>query len=83
MFLLNSRWTRKQAASLAAKVDGAPGIAEKTRALYRRTLNRDPSPEEIDLAARFVERTRGESERDGWTELAQVLLGTNEFIFLN
>ena len=83
LFLLNSRWMRKQAASLAAKVDGAPGTAEKTRALYRRTLNRDPSPEEIDLAARFVERTRGESERDGWTELAQVLLGTNEFIFLN
>ncbi len=83
LFLLNSRWMRKQAASLAAKADGAPGIVEKTRALYRRTLNRDPSPEEIDLAARFVELTRGESERDGWTELAQVLLGTNEFIFLN
>ena len=88
LFLLNSRWMRKQASSLAAKVDSAPGTAQKIRALYRRTLNRSPSAQEIDLAARFVrpsrnDSDRADSDRDAWAELAQVLLGANEFIFLN
>lgn len=83
LFVLNSKWMRQQSASLAARIDSVSGAVEKVRALYRRTLNRDPSTEEIDLAVRFIERAHAEPDRDGWAEFSQILLGSNEFTFLN
>ena len=83
LFVINSSWMRTQAAKLAAQVDSVSGSGDKVRALYRRALLREPSAAEIDLAVRFVQQTVGDSQRDGWVEFAQVLLGTNEFIFFN
>jgi hypothetical protein len=47
--------------------------------MYRRTLQRDPTPKEVDLALSYLSPT---AEKHGSLEqYAQALLATNEEIF--
>ena len=50
------------------------------RALYRRVLSRDPTRPEVEAAVRL---TRADEDDPEWELLAQVLLASNEFLFLN
>ena len=56
LFLMNSPFMQKQAGSLAAKlpITGSTPDSETIKALYRRTLSRDPKTDELDLAQRFL-----------------------------
>jgi len=56
LFLMNSPFMRSQAEKLAAQLPGAGGTvdAQGIKALYRRVLQRDPKPGEVELARRFV-----------------------------
>jgi hypothetical protein len=57
--------------------------------MYRLTFGRTPTAEEISSAIEFVEGQGGDSpEDDGsrlsrWEQLAQVLVLTNEFLFVD
>lgn len=71
----------------------------RVRWLYRRTLARDPAAEETERAVAFVvgsvsrvgggeadeggKASDGDPAGDAWTALAQALLTTNEFVFLD
>ena len=56
LFLMNSPFMQKQAGTLATKlpVSGSTPDAETLKALYRRTLLREPKTDELDLAQRFL-----------------------------
>ncbi len=68
---------------------GAATDAARVAALYRLILARPAAPPEIRAAARFVAtpgpgpRDPGHSQLSRWEQLAQVLLMTNEFLFVD
>jgi hypothetical protein len=74
LFIMNSSFIRVTSETLATAVAGEPDNPSKIRSLYRKTLSRDPSAREIQLA---------ESYLAGGTigQYAQVLLAANEEIF--
>jgi hypothetical protein len=85
LFLLNSPFAQEQAKALAARkeVANAKDDVLKARALYRLALGRDPTPEELALATAFAAGGEGKSEFGAWPQLAQVLLLSNEFAFVD
>ena len=83
LFVLNSKWMQYQAKSLALVVHDIKDPEAKIRALYRRTLARNPMSTEIDHAQTLLKSRRDELSHTPWAEYAQILLGTNEFIYLN
>ncbi len=55
LFLMNSPFIRGQAEQLAARLPAGSGMdAGAVGALYRRVLQRDPKPGEVELAQRFI-----------------------------
>jgi cytochrome c553 len=89
LFGLNSPFLIEQAKGLAARVEGsAPGPA-RVAALYRLVLTRDPEPGEVRGALRFIAEvemaSKGQqrSQLSAWQQYAQVLLLTNELMFVD
>ena len=92
LYLLNNAFVVERARALAARAaeraDGE-GNRERVRALYRLALARDPDGEEEALALEFVGRSADGAGADAgalraaWTRFAQVLLMTNEFVFID
>jgi hypothetical protein len=91
LYGMNAPFVIEQAKALAARSDlaGAPTEAARIAVLYRTVLARPPSPAEIRAAARFVSAPSqpsgepGRSQLSRWEQLAQVLLMTNEFLFVD
>jgi hypothetical protein len=91
LFGLNSAFVLEQARALAARpeIAGEAKPERRVAALYRRVLCRMPNADEMRLGLRFVvaaEEARKQaapSQLDPWQELAQVLLLTNELMFVD
>jgi Protein of unknown function (DUF1553)/Protein of unknown function (DUF1549)/Planctomycete cytochrome C len=75
LFMMNSPFIHNMSLALAKSVEGESDNQAKVRALYRKILSRDPSAKELDLAMTYL----NEADLDKY---AQVLLATNEEIFL-
>lgn len=56
LFLMNSPFMQRQSGALSAKlpVQGSTPDSETIKTLYQRTLLRDPQPDEVELAQRFL-----------------------------
>ncbi|HEX4795876.1 MAG TPA: PSD1 and planctomycete cytochrome C domain-containing protein [Humisphaera sp.] len=75
LFAMNSAFMQNQAAALAKSVEKRPQGADRVRAMYHQVFSRDPSEEELKLAADYL-------SAGGTTEqYAQALLNTNEVLF--
>jgi hypothetical protein len=93
LFLLNSPFVADQAKALAARpqVVSAKSADERVTAMYRVALGRNPTAEERALGRGFVTAprhwaVRAAEARRGfgpWEQLAQVLLLSNEFAFVD
>jgi hypothetical protein len=91
LFSMNAPFVIEQATALAALPDvaGAATDAKRLDALYRAVLARSPAPEELTAAARFLafsETSRSAADPARLTrleQLAQVLLMTNELLFVD
>ncbi|MGH7129329.1 MAG: DUF1553 domain-containing protein, partial [Planctomycetaceae bacterium] len=88
LFGMNSPFIIEQAKSLAARpeVSSESGPDRRIAALYRLVLLREPDAEESQAARDFlaaVAQDEGESQLDAWQQLAQVLLLTNELMFVD
>ena len=85
LFLLNSPFVQEQAKALAARseVAAAPTAAAKVNALYRAALGRNPTAQEMTLATEFVTDDDPKAAFGRWPQLAQVLLLSNEFAFVD
>src|SRR5262249_33439791 len=87
LFSMNAPYVVEQAKPLAARwASPSPArTAARTAALYRDALGRPPAPAEAAAAARFLDPA-GEPPAPGltrWEQLAQVLIMTNEFLFVD
>lgn len=84
LFGLNAPFMTEQARALAARGEGMETDA-RIRMLYRLTFARDPESNETDAGRRFVEMPPGadRSQLNVWEQYAQVLLLTNEAVFVD
>jgi hypothetical protein len=86
LFALNAPFVLRQARDLAARpeVAGAADDAARIAALYRAVLARDPTADETAACGEFVAGgTHDGSQVSAWEELAQVLLASNEVMYLD
>ncbi len=74
LFFMNSPLVARESDALAARFTG--GDEPRIRQLYLTLFGREPDAEELRLGRAFV-RTRT------WPEYAQVLLSSNEFLFVD
>ena len=75
IFLMNGAFIQNLAAAAAKSASTATGDAEQVALLYRKILARNPTSEEVKSALAYLQK--GTLQR-----YAQVLLSTNEEIFL-
>ncbi|MDG3005018.1 PSD1 and planctomycete cytochrome C domain-containing protein [Paludisphaera mucosa] len=87
LFGMNAPLVVEQARALAARPEVAgPSPAEAVRALYRMILARAPADDEAEMAGRFLKSLADEPggpKLDPRAQLAQVLLITNELMFVD
>ena len=84
LFGLNSPFMTEQAKALADRTEKLAG-EPRVRELYRLVYARNPEPREMQAGLRFVEAPPGSerSQLTAWQQYAQVLLLTNEVMFVD
>lgn len=79
LYLLNSPFVQEQASRFTLRFTNTDDHAEKIEAMYRVALQRSPTTEELKSSLEFLET----SGPDGFKQLAQVLLASNAFQFID
>ena len=74
LFVINSPFMQERAVSLLKQTDVIPEVPAKIRTLYRNSLNRNPTPKELDAALTYL-------DKGTLVQFAQALLASNEVIF--
>lgn len=85
LFLMNSPFVTEQAKALANRLEviEAKSPTETVIALYKLALSRSPTPSEIELAVEFTTGDDNKMAFGRWPQLAQVLLLSNAFAFVD
>jgi hypothetical protein len=87
LFGMNNPFVVEQATALAARVQAAKSAEEGVRTLYRLVLARQPDREELQAALHFLQEAEQpspqRSQLSAVQQLAQVLLLTNEAMFID
>jgi len=88
LFVMNSPFVQDRSRALARRVAAEPDPDRRIARLFARTLGRPPTAGETELGRRFLETPNSccpECERGfgPWERLAQVLLQSNEFMFVD
>lgn len=85
LFLMNSPFVIQQARSLAerAEIKCIPAAPGRIQALYHVVLQREPTPAEIHLGEQFLNHQPAASEFPALARYAQVLLLSNEVMFVD
>jgi hypothetical protein len=95
LFLLNSPFVRDQALHFARSINADPKATDRERivAAYGRAFGRLPSPQEVREAVAFVEgyvadarrlgRTEEAAKLSAWQSFCQMLLCSNEFLYVD
>ncbi len=86
LFALNAPFVQEQARQSAAFAwNGASDDPARLALLYRRVLSREPTSEERELGLRYLSEalTTPTEKQTPWDRLAQVLLLTNEYLFVD
>jgi len=85
LFAMNSPFVMEQARALAAGVADLADDSSKAAALIRQILGRSPRAGEIARAQRFAASATTDADitRPPWEQFAQVLLASNELLFLD
>ena len=78
LFLLNSEFVMRQAERLTDRLEReTAGEADRIRRAYRLLYGRRPTKEEVNVGRRFL---AGDAGR--WPQYAQVLMTSNEFLYV-
>ena len=85
LFLLNAPWVLHNAKAAAQHytVRLAPTPRDQIAALYRLLLARSPTPEETTLALDYLQQAPNPPDFPPLAQLAQTLLISNEFVFVD
>jgi hypothetical protein len=87
LFLMNSPFVVEQAKALAARVpqDEALDDGQRIAALYRLVFQRDPATGEEATGRAFIAAAQGDTgaKLSPWEQYAQLLLLTNELMYID
>ncbi len=87
LFVLNSPFIRQQAVALARrlKAEAPGGIGDRVQRAYRLVYGRPATEAQVKLAVEFLTdgKANGPVGENLWEQYAQVLLGSNEFLFVD
>jgi hypothetical protein len=93
LFAMNSTFLLEQSRSLAERpqVAGRISPVDRVESLYQIVFGRRPDDAETNLALRFVDQAAADTKAslpaspplDPWAQYAQVLLASNEFLFVD
>lgn len=86
LHLYNSPFVIDQSIHLAQLVAGeTEDVQAGIRSVFRRVLNREPSPDELRQAVNLVQLTQSDVDSDdsAWASFCQALLATNEFRYVD
>jgi hypothetical protein len=81
LFLMNSPFVVEQGRRVVAQLHGEPTEA-RIRHLYQLTYSRDATDEEIAMGKQFL-ASAADAKLSPWERYAQVLLLSNEFVFVD
>jgi hypothetical protein len=83
--LMNSPFVIQLAKGLTDRADFKAAATDEQRIqlLYQLAFQRDPSKEEIKWAAQFTNTSPASSDFTSWQKYAQVLLLTDELVFVD
>jgi len=84
LFMLNSPFMLSQASALATRLKAKPAERDEARVqrAYWLLFGREPEPTELKLALEFL-RKPGTSEVTRWEQFAQLLLASNEMLYVD
>ncbi|PHS08836.1 MAG: hypothetical protein COA78_12470 [Blastopirellula sp.] len=84
MFVLNSPFMVSHADALAARIisHSGPKTSSGVTYAYQLLYGRKPSVQELDLGINYL-RAPGEDEEKRWQQYAQILLASNELLFVD
>ncbi|MFM7561949.1 MAG: DUF1549 and DUF1553 domain-containing protein, partial [Planctomycetota bacterium] len=91
LMFMNSPQGRQYAEAFAQRISSAGDETASVRLAYQLALSRDPSGDELKVAADFIEGARSRRRDQGQTEVdaaaladfCQLLFGLNEFIYVD
>ncbi|MEZ5942355.1 MAG: DUF1553 domain-containing protein [Planctomycetaceae bacterium] len=84
LWMLNSEFVRQQAQRIAEALPSGEGVApgEQVDQLYLQILGRPATTEETERARVFISEANS-NQMDGWAQLAQAMLASSEFRFVD
>lgn len=84
LFVLNSEFIQTQARALAARLQKEASTDEaRVQRAFQLLFNRAPTASESQLAQEFLSAPSNDSKLSNWEQYALVLLGSNEFLFVD
>jgi len=86
LYFLNSPFLLDRAETLTKRLladSNSSSPSERVRNLYRAVLQRDPTCLEVDRASKLLDLDGGPDRPESWSLLAQSLLISNEFLFVD
>jgi hypothetical protein len=85
LYVLNSEFVASQAAAFVRRVQTLrpDGVAGQVQLAYSLLFDRSPSDRELALALNFLEESGGEATSERWQQYAEVLLASNELMFVD
>jgi hypothetical protein len=85
LFVLNSPFVQQQSAALARRLKAeAPGsVEERVRRAYLLLYGRAATEGQVRVAVEFLQAEKPAEAEALWQQYAQVLLGSNEFLFVD
>ena len=86
LFVLNSDFFVKQSKNVAARVEIEAGedLVAKVHRIYQLLFGRNADQQELIIASSFLLQSDSEGAKlNRWEQYAQVLLGSNEFLYID
>jgi hypothetical protein len=90
LFVLNSPFMIEQAKAFASRIQmqGGPNPEDQIQFAYMTAFGRPPSDRELNIALRYLqaqdtEEVQSKNKLNRWERYAQVLLASNEFMYLD
>ena len=86
LFMMNSEFGFEHARKIAGKLEALPEASDSKRieAAYLQILNRKPDPGEVDTALTYINHYAKKYGPEGaWPSFCHVLMGSNEFVYVD
>jgi hypothetical protein len=78
LFFLNGEFMEVRAKALVRKIGDSGSAEERIQRAYRMLFGREATADELRIGTQFVA-----ARKDAWPSYAQVLLSSNELLFVN